>query len=189
MAAFWSRRRVAPPPPATFLDAYSSIALPVPKGTVAGATSYERAALRQLSGETYALDHLRLDLVDSGVLGTSGLSGDDTSIIQARNAGLVGTTTTLESVLAASVVRLTGAQATGLDADVVVLKLQYGPLLGTFSDGTRKTLPASAPQTEALVGHLVDSPLLGMYFSVTTAVDCSTATPGSASAAACATLG
>jgi hypothetical protein len=187
-AAVWSRRGVTPAPPAGFLDAYAALPLPVAATNAPDAAAYVRAAVRELSGDTYATDHLRLDLVDSGVLGVTGLAGDDTSIIQAENAGLASTDTTLRAVLAAAVLKLSPAQAKDLDDYVVVLRLQYGPTVGTYTDGTSKTLPAGAPVSQAVAGHLVTSPLLGTYLYVTSATDCTSAVKGSASAQACALL-
>lgn len=186
--AFWARRQVTPSPPPGFLDDYAALPLPAVAGSVPGARGYVQAALRQLSGETYAIDHLRLDIVESGVLGPPGLSGDDTSVIQARNAGLSGTATALKAVQAASVLRLSAAEAKGLDAYAVVLRLAYGPFVGTYAGGASRTLPPAVPQTEALIGHLVANRLLGTYLYVTRAVDCASAVAGSVAAKVCATL-
>jgi hypothetical protein len=178
-AAFWARRGVTPPPPAGFLDAYAGLPLP--------ASEYVRAAVRELSGETYATDHLRLDLVDSGVLGTVGLSGDQTSIEQARAAGLASTTTTIRSVLASRVVTVPTTDS-ALGTHVVALTLRYGPFVGHYADGTSKTLGAPAPLSIAVAGRLVTAPLLGTFLYVTSEVDCSSAVAGSVSATACTAL-
>lgn len=185
---FWSRRGVVPSPPPGFLDNNAALPLPAAGGSVPAARRYVQAALRELSGETYAVDHLRLDIVESGVLGPPGLSGDDRSVIQARNAGLTATTTSLTAVQAASVVALSAADARGLDAYVVVLRLAYGPFVGTYAGGASRTLPPTPPQTQALIGHLVANRLLGTYLYVTRAVDCASAAKGSVTAKACATL-
>ncbi len=178
-ATFWARRGVRPPPPAGFLDAYAGLKQP--------ASPYVRAAVRELAGETYATDHLRLDLVDAGVLGTPGLSGDQASIAQAQAAGLSSTTTTLRSVLASAVVTVP-SQDSALGTYVVALRLQYGPFVGHYADGTSRTLPATGPTSVALAGRLVTTPLLGTFLYVTSEVDCPSAAKGSVSATACSAL-
>jgi hypothetical protein len=170
---------VTPAPPAGFLDSYAS--LPTSSAPV-------RAALRSLSGEAYATDHLRLDLVASGVLGAVGLSGDATEIEQAKQLGLTSTSTTLVSLLGSAVVTVPSPQAKTLDTTVVVLKLQYGAFVGRYADGTSKSLPAGGPSSVALVGHLVTTSLLGTYLYLTSEVSCPSAVKGSESAIACARL-
>lgn len=191
-AAFWARRDVAPPPPTTLLDQYAALRLPAVKDETAKAVNagdYARAALRQLSGEQYALSHLRADLTAAGVLGAPGLSGDAGSISAATQTGLVAVTSALTGVQAAAVVALAPAvrKATG-EPYLVLLRVSFGPVTGRYRDGSSKALPAGKPVTYALVGHLVRARLLGTFFFVQAAYDCSSAAKGGAIARACATV-
>jgi hypothetical protein len=179
LAAFWARLRVTPAPPADFLDAYAGIALPSTSPVVA-------AAVRGLAGRDWALDHLRLDLVDAGVLGAVGLSGADASVTEATSRGITSLSSSLSSVTAAKVVDVPAAQVSSLDTTIVVLRVSYGPTVGTYADGTSATAPPDPAKAIAIAGHLVTDRLLGTFLYETQTVDCASAVAGGPVAAACA---
>ncbi len=171
-----------PAPPTDLLERYAGLPLPAvhdgsAKSVVAG--DYARAALRQLSGEQYALTQLRTDLVDAGVLGSAGLSGDGASIAMAKKVGLVAVSSVLNEVQAASVLALTPAlrKATG-QPYLVLLRVRFGAVTGRYLDGSTKLLPAGKPVTYALVGHVVRARLLGSFLFVQAAYDCASAAKG-----------
>jgi len=183
---------VRPAPPTDLLDRYAGLPLPAVHDESAKAVvalDYARAALRQLSGEQYALTQLRTDLVDAGVLGSAGLSGDGASIAMAKKAGLVAVSSVLNEVQAASVLALTPAlrKATG-QPYLVLLRVQFGAVTGRYLDGSTKLLPAGKPVTYALVGHVVRARLLGSFLFVQAAYDCASAAKGGPIAKACASL-
>jgi hypothetical protein len=88
---FWRKHGVVPSPPEGFLGTPPAdlkvVNLTNGKLTDQAARRWARADWRRGRGDSWSVCHLRMDLVDAGVLGTPGLSGNSAFVVRERTTG------------------------------------------------------------------------------------------------------
>jgi hypothetical protein len=151
---FWRAHHVDPPPPRNFMEAAPSKiqVLNLTSGAITDQTarSWAAADRRRGRGDAWAECHLRLDLVNAGILGPPGLSGTDQYVLMELNKGAVAFSCApaydIEkmAVVAVSKEMKQKHSSAGLTDFVIVIMSRANGVVGTrkFSDGREETLPS-----------------------------------------------
>jgi hypothetical protein len=167
---------VSPAPPKSFLDydAEPSKVLNLTDGLLGDdvVRSWILADVRRGKGDAWAANHMRLDIVNAGVLGPPGLNGTDHSIETERAKGTVEMACKAGTTAAAGVIsvpkdtqrRIAWA---GLTDFVIVQVFQATgePCIRRLSDGTTEPMPVRRQRGELSwqldTGEFRDEPVLG----------------------------
>jgi hypothetical protein len=173
-AEFWRARSVSPPPPRSFLNDEWKPArvLNLTHGALSDdvARKWILADLRRGTGDAWAANHLRLDIVNADVLGPPGLNGTDQLIVHERAAGAVEVRCRRGSVAAAGVISVpseTRSQIPELTEFVIVLVFRATgePCTRVLSNGNTETLPVPHSKGELTwqldTGDFRDDPVIG----------------------------
>jgi hypothetical protein len=174
---FWRARGVDPAPPRDFIE----IAQPHPEilnltnGAISDtvARQWAMADLKRGHGDRWATCHLRLDIVNSGVLGTPGLSGSDEGIEQERARGAVALACeprfVVERIAVVAVskkIQISDPQA-GLTNFVIVMMSRANGRIGvrTMSNGRKEDLQTRHTAGDLIwqldTGNFRDDPVVG----------------------------
>jgi len=173
---FWRARSVSPPPPKSFLkdETLPPRILNLTDGALSDDVTRKwiLADLRRSSGDAWAADHLRLDIVNARVLGPPGLNGTDRFIVREKAAGTVEVRCPPRSgsVAAAGVIAVpaeTRSRISELTDFVIVLvvRLTGEPCTRVLSNGNTETLPVRGRKGELGwqldTGEFRDDPTIG----------------------------
>jgi len=173
---FWRAHSVSPPPPKSFLeyDVEPAEILNLTHGLLGDdvVRKWILADVRRGKGDAWAANHLRIDIVNAGVLGPPGLNGTDRSIATERSKGTLAVTCKSGTIAAAGVVSVPKEQQqqkswAELTAFVIVqvFRASGEPCVRTLSDGTTEALPVRRRRDELSwqldSGEFRDDPVIG----------------------------
>ena len=153
---YWFDHGVSPAPPRDFLASRSAPKIHnLTEGKISDATAekWVMADVRRTEGDSWSLNHLRLDLIDADVLGPPGLNGSAEAVQDERQKGVVELRFPKPSeIVAAGVLAISkpeqAAHSTlGLTDFVIVLVVRASGADGerVFADGRKEVIPAARP--------------------------------------------
>lgn len=173
---FWAARSVSPAPPPTFLeDGHEPTdVLNLTHGRLSDdvVRRWISADIRRGRADAWAANHLRMDIVNAGVLGPPGLNGTDKSIEYERARGTIELTCAAGGTVAAGVIavptetqrRISWADLTDFVV-VQVFRRTGEPCVRKLSDGTTERLPtrdgAGELSWQLDTGEFRDDPVVG----------------------------
>jgi hypothetical protein len=173
---FWRARSVSPAPPRTMLDDGGQLPeiFNLTHGLIDDdvARRWILADIRRGNADAWAAHHLRLDVVNAGVLGPPGLNGSDRSIVAEKAAGSVEISCTASTIVAAGVIDVSKAVQQQIAwaelTDFVIVQVFRAsgvPCKRTRSDGTTDDLPTRRRAGDLLwqldTGAFRDDPIIG----------------------------
>jgi hypothetical protein len=176
---FWRVRSASPAPPPSFLsyEAEPAEILNLTNGLQNDEVvrTWILADVRRGRADAWAANHMRGDIVNSGVLGPPGLNGTDRSIARERAMGTVEITCKSGMTVAAGVVsvpkdtqqRISWAELTDF-VIVQVFRATGEPCIRKLSDGTTQELPVRRQRGELSwqldTGEFRDDPVVGQLW-------------------------
>lgn len=120
------------------------------------------ADLRRGNGDAWAANHLRIDIVNAGVLGPPGLNGTDRSIERHRAAGALEVQCQRGQIAAAGVIAVAKETQTQMPwaglTDFVIVQVYEStgePCTRVMTDGTSQ--PLSVRRTKGALGWQLDT--------------------------------
>jgi hypothetical protein len=155
---FWHAHSVDPPPPRDFMGSAPAVlnVLNLTNASISDATArrWVEADFRRGQGDLWAACHLRLDIVNAGVLGPPGLHGTDQFVSAELAKGTValscapGFTIEKMAVVAVSEEMKRKHAGAGLTDFVIVTLFRSNGVVGTrtLADGRKESLPSRRKQ-------------------------------------------
>jgi hypothetical protein len=191
---FWIAHRVDPPPPRDFMESKASPlkVLNLTNGLISDQTAqrWAEANRRRGRGDQWAACHLRLDLVNAGILGPPGLHGTDQGILAERAKGAVALSCeprfTIEKVAVIAISKDMKRRHTDMDlTDFVIVNMFRANgvvAMRTLSDGRKEGLPARRKKGDVSwqldTGEFRDDAVIGPLWYQAAGWSCGASNPG-----------
>lgn len=185
---FWLARKVDPPPPRNFLGTPPANlqVLNLTNGAIddAAARRWAKAAWRRGQGDGWAACHLRLDVVNAGVLGPPGLNGTDqfveSELANGTKSLSCDPTADVEKIAVIAVTEEMKRKHAGMHLTpyVIVNMSRINGSVGTrtLSDGRRETVPARLKKGEPIwqldTGQIRENPAVGQLWYQANGFNC-----------------